>query len=49
MAVERGIDKNIIACQRGNADTKMINKVYSHFTAVMEQQQWEAMPSFKII
>lgn len=49
LAVERGIDKNLIARQVGHADTKMIDKVYSHFTSVMEQQQREAMASFKII
>lgn len=48
-AVEQGINKDIIARQVGHADTKMIDKVYAHFTEQMEAEQKEAILNFKII
>ena len=49
MAVQDKIDKDLIARQVGHSDTNMIDKVYSHFTNEMENQQKEAMLDFKII
>lgn len=48
-AVENGISKDIIAKQVGHTDTKMIDKVYAHFTDKMAQKQKEAILDFKII
>lgn len=48
-AVESGVSKDIIARQVGHSDTKMIDKVYAHFTKEMEEKQKEAMLDFKII
>lgn len=48
MAVQNGMDKELIARQVGHSDTSMIDKVYKHFTKDMMTQQKEAMLGFKI-
>ena len=49
MAVESGIDKDLIAKQVGHVDTKMMDRIYAHFTNKMKDKQKEAMLDFKII
>lgn len=49
IAIERGMNKELIARQVGHADTHMIDKIYKHFSKGMEEQQKEAMLDFKII
>lgn len=49
LAVENKLDKDIIAKQVGHADTKMIERVYGHFTQKMEKEQKRAMSDFRII
>lgn len=49
VAVQNGINKELIAKQVGHTDTNMIDRVYAHFTEGMKEQQREAMINFKII
>lgn len=49
LAIESGMNKDLIARQVGHADTTMIDRVYAHFTETMEKQQKEAMQQFKIV
>ncbi len=48
LAVQNGVSKEIIAEQVGHADTKMIDKVYAHFTKKMRAQQKNAMLNLNI-
>lgn len=47
--VEQGVNTRIIAEQVGHADTNMIDKIYSHFTQTMKQQQKEMQKQFKVL
>jgi len=49
LMVEQGVNTRIIAEQVGHADTTMIDKIYSHFTQTMKQQQKEMQKQFKVL
>ena len=49
LMVESGVDKNLIAKHVGHSSTKMIDKVYSHFTNDMSDQLKKAIENHKII
>lgn len=49
MMVEAGIDANLIAEHVGHSDTKMIEKVYSHFTDTMNKRLKQAVLNVDII
>lgn len=49
LMVEQGVNTRIIAEQVGHADTTMIDRVYSHFTQTMKQQQKEMQTQFKVL
>lgn len=49
VALENGMDKNLIAKQVGHNDTTMIDQVYAHFSETMSKQQKEAMLKFEIV
>lgn len=49
LMVEAGVDKNLIAKHVGHSTTKMIDKVYSHFTNDMSDQLKQAIENHKII
>lgn len=49
LMVEQGVNTRIIAEQVGHADTTMIDRIYSHFTQTMKQQQKEMQKKFKVL
>lgn len=49
LMVEQGVNTRIIAEQVGHADTTMIDRIYSHFTQTMKQQQKEMQKQFKVL
>lgn len=49
LMVENGVDAKLIAEHVGHADTKMIEKVYSHFTENMDKKLKQAISNVKIV
>lgn len=49
LMVEAGVDKNLIAKQVGHSSTKMIDRVYSHFTDEMDKRLKAEIMKHKII
>lgn len=49
LMIEQGVNPRIIAEQVGHTDTTMIDRIYSHFTQTMKQQQKEMQKEFKVL